>query len=51
MGSGVDTDPINVGVMELPHASRMFAGGPGSTASPGQATVLDPLEGGVSVVL
>ena len=32
----------------LPHASMMFAGAPGSTASAGQLTVDDPFGGATS---
>ena len=47
----MDTDPINTGVSIFPHASVIFAGAPGFTALAGHGTVLDPLAGGVNVVL
>jgi hypothetical protein len=51
MGSGVDTDPMSTGANTLPHASVIFPGGPGSTASDAHVTVLEPAAGGVNVVL
>jgi hypothetical protein len=44
-------EPIKTGAIEFPQASMIFAGGPGSTASAGQTTVVDPFAGGVSALL
>ena len=50
-GFGLEVEPTSTGVSELPQASRILAGAPGSVASAGHATVDEPLEGGVSVPL
>ena len=51
IGFGLDVEPTRTGVSELPQASRILAGAPGSTASAGHTTVDEPLAGGVSVPL
>jgi hypothetical protein len=51
IGLGAEVDPINAGVNILPQASVIFAGAPGSTASTGQVTVVEPKGGGVRPVL
>ena len=47
-GFGVCSFATNVAITVLPHASIMFAGAPGSVASPGHDTVAVVLIGGVN---
>ena len=47
IGDGVDVEPIKTGMIELPHGSITFAGGPGFTAFAGHVTMDAPFAGGV----
>ena len=51
IGFGFEVEPTKTGTMVLPHASRILAGAPGSTASAGHVTVVDPFGGVVGAPL
>ena len=47
IGDGLEVEPTKTGETDLPHASVIFDGGPGSVALDGHGTVDEPFAGGI----